>query len=105
MDLPHRLMTLRILGRDVPVYEEDGLDQGGFCYDEMAIYLNSNYPEAHRKETLLHEVMHALIWIMGWGGRFDDWDKRREECGLEEDFVASITPALFQVLRDNRGLI
>jgi hypothetical protein len=60
---------LRIGWKDFDIIEkepdEDLISGGNFCYgriryDDQQILLNSNYSEAQKTTTLIHEAMHAL---------------------------------------------
>jgi len=88
--------TIRVLGRDVPViYYKRSNYQGQFDREAIEIRINSCYSKQQQQETLLHEIMHCLIWLMGF----------RWKDAVEEEFVSIIAPTLFQVLRDNKGII
>jgi hypothetical protein len=56
----------------------------------QVIYIDTGATNAIQKDTLLHEIMHA-IW---WTAYLEDEDK-------EERVVSSLSTGLLQVLRDN----
>lgn len=49
------------------------------------------------RETLLHEVLHAVLYNTGVADRMTDKN--------EEHLVRALSPALFALLRDNPALI
>lgn len=67
------------------------------------IVLNPDHPDGVRRQTLWHEVLHALHWtVMGapdWRGLGKDADAR------EETVIKSWEHPTLAVLRDNPGLV
>lgn len=58
------------------------------------------HPHMHNtliKETLLHEVLHAVLYVTGISHGMSDDD--------EEQLIRSLSPCLFMLLRDNPGLV
>jgi Zn-dependent peptidase ImmA (M78 family) len=67
----------------------------GLCVkDKQIIYIDTSATPAVQKDTLLHEILHA-IW---WTGYLEDDDK-------EERVVSVTATGLMQVLRDNPWLV
>lgn len=63
---------------------------GTITYDRHIISLNKNFSKKQQKATLLHEMVHGISEMYGFG--------------MEEDFVESFSNALFTVMEDNPGL-
>ena len=61
------------------------------------IMLKRDQSAACRRDTLLHEVMHAVVFLSGYGHDLKHAD--------EERLVRTITPWILAVLRDNPELV
>ncbi len=93
---------LHLVGKTYDVRHESPAagDRFGECnVDKCRIILSPDHDEQQRRDTLLHEVLHAL-----WGesglpaiGSLTD--------GLEEVIVRTLTPGLLAALRDNPTLV
>lgn len=67
----------------------------GKCdYQRCRIYLSKALDEEARQDALLHELLHALLYVTGaekvYGG-----DAKKDEV-----LVATLTPALHRLLKD-----
>lgn len=72
----------------------------GFCnLESLTIALKPNLPDSLLRETLMHELLHAIIQTQG--GIFDT--AKTEE--LEEATVSAISPMLLSVLRANEDVL
>ena len=72
--------------------EADYMDEcGSFCRQRLLIRISERLCWQNQLETLLHEIMHGVIYAAGI----------RMEEDKEEDLVARTTPFLLQFLRDN----
>jgi hypothetical protein len=72
-----------------------GGDLNGSChYEESKIYISKALDGEARDDTLLHELLHALMFVTGadkaYGG----------DAVKEEALVSALTPALHRVLVD-----
>jgi hypothetical protein len=88
---------IKILGYDYKLIlsKEIGSDELGRCdYTNQIIYLNAKQGEDSLKDSLLHEIIHAISYLMG----LKDEDP-------EEDFVTRISTGLRSVLIQNRWLV
>lgn len=63
----------------------------------LEIALQPNVADMVLRETLLHELIHALFYNTGISERFTD--------KTEEQIVRALSPALFSLLRDNPALV
>lgn len=61
------------------------------------ITLRKKQGAACKRDTLLHEVLHATIWMSGYGHGM--------ESEAEEKLVRALTPWLLAALRDNPSLV
>jgi len=66
---------------------------GLYVPDEEVIYLSENYGVQTMKETLLHEVLHAILWQLRIEFKTED---------REEKFVGLLSPILYQVIKENK---
>jgi len=64
----------------------------GLCQNnELNIKISTDYSQSQIKETLLHEVLHAI-----------NWTYHIEEGDCEERTVTAMASALSQVFQDNK---
>lgn len=68
---------------------------GGKCdYQKCRIYISKALDEALREDTLLHELLHALLFVTGAEKVYDcDGEK-------DETLVSALTPTLHRLLKD-----
>ena len=64
---------------------------------QATIYINTDYAPTQQRDTLLHEVLHAIVYDTAL---HLDWDSVREE-----EVVSRLTPAILNVLRRNPELV
>jgi Zn-dependent peptidase ImmA (M78 family) len=91
--------SLKINGFIFKVKESDDACREGNCYGSMhgatqTIFIDPTATDQKKKETLLHELIHAVAWTSGLSRRLDD-SKR------EEEIVTSLSFGIYQVLSDN----
>lgn len=91
------------MGLDWTVTESKEISKEGNCFgsthcDGQKIFLDPDDTTLHREQTLLHEIMHAIWWETGLKERYKD------NKTIEEEIISSITPCLYQVLKDNKLL-
>lgn len=71
-----------------------GTYNGACDYDTCKIYLSKSLTDGALEDTLLHELMHALMYVSGASKVYDcDFDK-------DETLVCAVTPMLHRLLRD-----
>lgn len=63
----------------------------------LKIRIRSNNPEVKMKETLVHELMHAMMAVNGLNFERFEWD--------EEGFIRRTSPVLASLLHDNPELV
>jgi hypothetical protein len=63
----------------------------------LEIVLQPDVADMVLRETLLHEVLHAVLFNTGLSDRMTD--------KAEEHLVRALSPALFGLLRDNHNLV
>lgn len=67
----------------------------GLCDVETCkIYISRALDEQAREDTLLHELLHALLYVTGAGKIFED------DSDAEENFVLAMTPVMHRLLKD-----
>lgn len=76
-------------------------DLNGLCdFDTGRIWIDRKQTPLMERDTVLHEVLHAVLDQTGAKRRFKDIDK-----DFEEELVCELAPRLLQVLRDNPSLV
>lgn len=74
---------------------DSGKHNAGFCqYDKCSIYIARDLGEEAREDVLLHELLHALLYVTG-GEKVYDCDHEKDE-----QLVSALTPTLHRVLKD-----
>lgn len=79
-----------------PVNSDPELDQAAF-YDmqEMALYINPNYPDSEAFSAIAAEIAHTRIHAKGYNASYD-----RQECELDAQSVSYILCRRFGIERD-----
>lgn len=73
----------------------EGEPLAGRCdYERSTIYLSRALGDEARDDTLLHECLHALLYVTGADGAY------RRNHAVDERIVAALTPALHRLLID-----
>jgi hypothetical protein len=90
---------IKILGCDYELAEvervcRDEFRLGEVDHIEQTIRLSSSLKPHRKAETLLHEILHCLLFEMG-----------EMELHGNEPFINMLSATLVQVLRDNPGLL
>jgi hypothetical protein len=70
---------------------------GNSNVDLLEIVVNETSPHQVQQETLMHEVLHAVVEVAGLAHEWDD--------ETEENTVRRISPVLLEVLRRNKPLV
>lgn len=70
---------------------------GRCCRRSQTIYVEPDQHPSQRRDTLLHEVLHAVASVTALES---EWGDEREE-----EIVLRMTPALLDVLRRNPRLV
>lgn len=78
-------------------------DLGTTAVYEQRLIIRTNQAEHQLRDTVLHEVIHALINMTGQRDRFKPNDA--SEKHPEEPVVLAVATALLQVLRANPSLV
>lgn len=95
---------IQVFSYDIEVTTPDGIEmdhnevEGRFLQSAERIEIRGDRPVAMTRDTLLHEVLHAVLAISGTRAMVD---LERED---EEKIVSGLAPALLHVLRDNPKL-
>ncbi len=88
--------TINILGHKIKIVRKQLRScMGKFVTRQLTIYLHPCNTSLMR-ETLLHEILHVIIWISRVGFT---------TLADEERFIHNLSPVLYQVLKDNKGLL
>ena len=89
------ISNVRILGRKYTIKPVQNTDFYGRCHNKDAfIELLTDQDEFGLKDTLLHEIMHAILHQQG----------ATHEYELEESFVRPLATGIMTVLQDNPKL-
>ena len=83
-----------------PTLASIGEASGGCDPDRTRIVVDALLSESAKKDTILHETLHALIHQTDLARRLKEFDK-----DLEEDLVFALTPRLFALLLENPELV
>lgn len=75
--------------------DANGDPASGLCdYDKCRIYISNALDDGAREDTLLHELLHALLFVSGadkaYGG----------DPTKDESLVTALTPVLHRLLKD-----
>lgn len=84
--------SIRVLGRLYRVLLRKRMPTDGLCdYNSATIKVAATLDSYERKDALLHEVMHAILYQQGreYGGE------------VEETYVRALATGLVGVLQDN----
>lgn len=65
--------------------------EGATNVELMEIRISDSYPTRRRAETLIHEVLHAILWDAGL-----DWNDENAEL-----WIRRVSPRLAALLADN----
>ena len=79
--------------------KDDGNALGFSRLEDLQIVIKPSIPFVLKQETLLHEVLHAIVATQG------GVIPTAKGSELEEAFVAATSPMLLLVLRDNPDLV
>jgi hypothetical protein len=75
---------------------KDGSIYFGFTkHEKQSIAINKLLRDGLKRETLLHELLHCCVLQSGLQCDYDE----------EERIVASLSPLILQVLRDNEDIV
>ena len=96
MNLPN---SIRILGFEYSIIRDgqvtsEGSNFGSLHFKTQRIFIDPESTEQKSRTTLLHEILHAILWQTGLCGKFRD-DKD------EEMAIDSLAMALFNLFQDN----
>lgn len=73
---------------------EDGAHVGRCVYERCRIYISRDLDAAAREDTLLHEALHALLYVSGADESYG------KSAKTEERIVGALTPHLHRWLHD-----
>lgn len=78
--------------------KENDMELFGFTtHNKLEIVINPDMADSMLRETVLHEILHAVIYATGLGDRFTEKQ--------EEHLVRALSPALFQFILDNPTVV
>lgn len=67
----------------------------GYCdYEKCRIYVSKDLEEGMREDTLLHELLHAVLHVSGAEQVYDC------DAAKDERLVSTLTPMLHRLLKD-----
>lgn len=95
---PYRYTVKVDADRIKELEKESNTDLYGITtHGHLEIALQPDVADMVLRETLLHEVLHAVLFNTGISDRMTD--------KAEEHLVRALSPALFSLLRDNPDLV
>lgn len=95
---PYRYTVKVDADRIKELEKESNVDLYGITtHGILEIVLQPDVADTVLRETLLHEVLHAVLFNTGISDRMTD--------KAEEHLVRALSPALFSLLRDNPDLV
>ena len=75
----------------------EGSVYGSTHSKSQTIFLDPNTTKQHLEEILLHEALHSIVWQTGL------YERLKSASGIsEEEIVSTISPALYQLLIENK---
>ena len=87
--------NVRVLGRKFKIEVKELEGMYGRCHKAKAIIqIDPDQDEFSLKDTLLHEIMHAILHQQGFNHEYE----------LEESFVRPLATGIMTVLQDNPKL-
>lgn len=102
MQTKENISQLKIGYTNVAVIEvaaaEKDYDYGEWDSDAKTITINNELNETDTINTLLHEVLHAILWERGISTACGILDNREKD---EENIVNALSNGLTQVFQDN----
>jgi lipoate synthase len=93
------LESIKIMGCDYKVIESDKISRDSYVYGEadhveQVIKLSKELKPQLKAETLLHELLHVVLFKL-----------REDELFDNERFINSVAAILLQIFRDNPALL
>lgn len=88
---------VEILGQNfgIVLSSEMSEEELGRCdYSNQLIYISKSQASDSMRDTLLHEIIHAIHWLMGLG-----------DNNTEEEFTARTTTGLRSVMLQNAEIV
>lgn len=77
----------------------EGRTFGSTHHQTSKIFIDPSSNPILQEETLLHEIIHAIMFVNGFCYRFDTKDSNR--LPDEEEIIRSLSPSLHQCIKDN----
>jgi Zn-dependent peptidase ImmA (M78 family) len=74
-------------------------DHGATETDSKEIFINTRFSLQNQRETLNHELLHAILEGTAIYGK-----KYEKDEDQEEDLILAISPTLVQIYQDNKWL-
>lgn len=102
---PHDIEILWDTRRLLEENQQDRKDAYGWSdFDKMQICIDERCPQTRKREVLLHEIMHFVIWAFAVKmPMFQDGDDKKE--GEEEEhFIQQFTGPMLLVMYQNHDL-
>jgi hypothetical protein len=91
----HLPESIKLLGYTIPIRpmqkKNKGKLLGCFVPQETTIYIDFSYSADAQKETLVHEVLHCMVWLLGLQDEFKTMKN-------EESFITVLSPVLYSIL-------
>ena len=109
MALPKKI---KIGSQTYAIYERAISEDAGLNDAHAYTYTNGNFIVVNKDLTLqlqrrylMHEILHAVIFIFGQNDKADKDERTDTNENLEHWFIYLVQEPLVMVLRDNPGLV
>lgn len=91
--------TVSVSGERIKELEKEGKEElyGMTIHGSLEIVLQPNVADMVMRETLMHEVLHTVLYNTGLSDRLTE--------KTEEHLVRALSPALFMLLRNNPAFV
>jgi hypothetical protein len=88
-----------VSGKSPRLRTEDRVLHGRTFFDRCRIYVSKDLDEQAREDTLLHELLHASLFVSGADAALIN-TYGKDADAAEEHVVTHITPVLHRLLKD-----
>ena len=85
------ILGIRFTVEEVEIVNKHDPALGQVDYWENSILIDKNLPVDMKNQTLMHEIIHAVLWLLGY----------REEAH-DEQKVQGLSTALHSLLKSNQ---
>lgn len=80
--IPHKIFESE------DIFDSESTHLGQIEYSKCIIHINKDMPDEHKQETLCHEIVHGMLFHMGY-----------TELNQDEKFVQALGNAIYQTFK------